>query len=137
MLKGDVKISPPGRLPHFSGEMMPLVFTQRRYGESSASKSVPRAVRQVTRSACRARSIEALAERVHRQEIRAHAFEHDLPVDVDHVAVADVVRVDHGGHLDARAEFAGLGDARQKIDYLRVREIVEDDLRHAVSGRAA
>ena len=26
---GDVKTSPPGRLPHFSGEMRPLVLIQR------------------------------------------------------------------------------------------------------------
>ena len=105
---------------------MPLVFTQRRSGERSASKSVP--VRRAAGDLLRLpRPLdEPLAERVHREEIRAHPFQHDLAVDVDHVAVADFVRVDDGGHLDARAEFAGLRD-RAEDAHLRFRQVVEDD----------
>jgi hypothetical protein len=50
---------------------------------------------------------QTLAQRVDRDEIGAHSFHHDLPVDVDHVAVADAALVYHRGHLDTRAEFAG------------------------------
>ena len=51
VLAGAVKISPPGRFPHFSGVMMPLVLSHFSFGENSASKSVPRGVRQVIRAA--------------------------------------------------------------------------------------
>ncbi len=54
--QGEVKISPPGRLPHLSGVMMPLVLSHFSLGERSATKSVPRGVRQVTRLVRRARS---------------------------------------------------------------------------------
>src|SRR5438552_7205900 len=35
---GEVKISPPGRFPHFSGVISPLVFNHFKFGESSARK---------------------------------------------------------------------------------------------------
>jgi len=46
---GAVKISPPGRLPHLSGVMIPLVLSHFSFGESSASNSVPLGVLQVMR----------------------------------------------------------------------------------------
>ena len=52
-----MKISPPGRLPHLSGVMMPLVFSHFRFGENSASKSVPAGVRALDAFGLRARSI--------------------------------------------------------------------------------
>ena len=42
-----------------------------------------------------------------------------------------LVMIHHGGHLGARAEFAGLG-LRGKDGDLRQREIVENDLRHVL-----
>src|SRR5437867_1374903 len=41
---GVVNTSPPGRFPHFSGLMIPLVLIHRYAGLSSAVKSVPTAV---------------------------------------------------------------------------------------------
>src|SRR5579863_1965478 len=49
-----------------------------------------------------------LAQSVDSLEVGSHAFEHDLPVDIDHVRVADLAAIDHVGHLDARAEFIRL-----------------------------
>ncbi len=42
------------------------------------------------------------------EEVRAHAFQHDLLVDVDHVGVADFAAVHDVGHLHARPQFVGL-----------------------------
>ena len=50
---------------------------------------------------------QTLAQRIYREEIGTHSFKHDLPVDVDHVTMADPIFVYHCGHLNARAEFAG------------------------------
>ncbi len=41
-------------------------------------------------------------------EIGAHAFEHDAPVDIDHMGMAHLAAVHHIGHLHARAQFVGL-----------------------------
>ena len=56
VFSGAVKISPPGRFPHLSRLMMPLVFNHLSLGESSASNSVPCGVLQVIRLTWRARS---------------------------------------------------------------------------------
>ncbi len=42
------------------------------------------------------------------QKIRAHAFQHDLLIDVDHVGVADLAAVHDVGHLHARLQFVSL-----------------------------
>src|SRR2546430_9920905 len=52
---GAVKISPPGKLPHLSRVMIPLVFSHLNFGESSASNSVPCGVLQIGRASCRER----------------------------------------------------------------------------------
>ncbi len=41
-------------------------------------------------------------------EVGAHAFQHDLAVDVDHVRVAHAAAVDDLGHLHARLQLVGL-----------------------------
>ena len=43
---------------------------------------------------------QTLAECIHRNEIGAHSFNHDLAVDIDHVAMTNVIFVYHRGHLD-------------------------------------
>ena len=48
------------------------------------------------------------AERVNLVVVRAHAFQHDLPVDVDHVGVAHPAAVHDVGHLHARLQFVAL-----------------------------
>ena len=72
---------------------------------------------------------QALTQRIDREKIRAHAFEHDLAVDVDHVPVTNAVLVHDRGHLDARSEFAALR-LRAKNTDLRSRQIFENDFRH-------
>ncbi len=42
------------------------------------------------------------------REVGAHAFQHDLLVDVDHVGVAHLAAVDDVGHLHARLQFVAL-----------------------------
>ena len=60
------------------------------------------------------------ADAVHLTEIGAHAFQHDAPVDVDHVGVAHLAAVDHVGHLHAGAEFVGLGLHGENADFARL-----------------
>ncbi len=129
VLPGEVKISPPGRLPHFSGVMMPLVLThfkaRRKIGDEIGSR------RGAAGDALGATDAfdQPLAEDVDCHEIGPHAFAHDLAADVDHVAVADAMLVHDGAHLHARAEFAGLR-LGAKDRNLRGGEIVENRARH-------
>src|SRR5208283_4746176 len=51
---------------------------------------------------------DLLAERIHTGKIGAHAFQHDLVIDVDHVRVAHLAPVHDVGHLHARLQFIGL-----------------------------
>ena len=79
---------------------MPLVLSHLSFGDNSAWNSVP----------CFAGDAidltrmfdQTLAELVDCAKIGAHAFEHDLPIDVHHVGVPDPVTVYHGGHFGAR-----------------------------------
>ncbi len=48
------------------------------------------------------------AEGVDVVEVGAHAFQHDLAIDVDHVRVAHAPPVDDARHLHARLQFVGL-----------------------------
>src|SRR4051812_6130303 len=73
---------------------------------------------------------QTLTERVDRANIRAHSLEHDLTRDVDHVGVANVMLVHDVAHLHARPELTPLA-LRAKNRDLRLREIVENDFRHA------
>src|ERR1700722_519858 len=41
------------------------------------------------------------ADAIDFEEIRPHAFQHDLPVDIHHVSVANPAAVDHVRHLHA------------------------------------
>ena len=59
---------------------------------------------------------QTLAQCIDRTKIGTHSLDHDLPVDVDHVTVADAVFVYYGGHFDARAEFAGQSRCRKDGD---------------------
>ena len=65
------------------------------------------------------------ADAIHFQEVGAHAFQHDLVIDVDHVGVADLAAVDHIGHLHARLQFVGLRLHRKDAD-LAGFEVVHD-----------
>ncbi len=72
---------------------------------------------------------QTLAELIDRAKIGAHAFEHDLAIDVHHVGVPDPVMVHDRRYFRARAEFARLGSHCENGD-LRERQIIENDLRH-------
>ena len=132
-----MKISPPGRLPHFSGVMMPLVLSHFSAGENS----------RFVIGAGRRAAFDPLghagardqppAERIDRAKIGAHSFEHDLARDVHHVAVADPLSVHDVAHLHAGTELASLGLRAENTD-LRLRQIVENDLAACrSSGRSA
>ena len=60
---------------------------------------MPFGVRQVTFFVCARAFDQPLAESIDRLEVGPHAFEHDLPADVDHVAVAQAVLVHDRRHL--------------------------------------
>ena len=56
---------------------------------------------------------QTLAQRINRNEIGAHSFNHDLLVDVDHVAMTNVIFIYHRGHLDAGTKFTGQSSRRK------------------------
>ena len=75
-------------------------------------------------------------------EIGAHAFEHHLPVDVDHVAVAHLAAIDDVGELHARAQLVALhvhgqdadlaplhvlGDRRRQVAQRPLGDLLEDE----------
>ena len=72
---------------------------------------------------------QTLTERIDFAKIGAHPFHHDLAVDIDHVTVTNMTLVHHVAHLHARWELAWL-TLRAKNRHLRLREIVENILRH-------
>src|SRR5205807_2199119 len=49
-------------------------------------------------------------------EIGAHALQHNLTIDVDHVRVTYFAAVDHTGHLHARLQFVRLNLDRENAD---------------------
>ena len=105
---GEVKHSPPGRLPHFSGRddaggLEPLVAGIHLGGDVGSGGGGG------ADAGGAANAIEhLLPEAVDQVEVGAHALAHDLRRDVDHVGVAHVAAVDDVGHLHARVEFVGL-----------------------------
>jgi len=72
---------------------------------------------------------QTLAELIDCTKVGAHAFEHDLPIDVHHVSVPDPVTVYHAGHFAARAEFAWLTLCCKDGD-LRERQVLQNKLGH-------
>ena len=72
---------------------------------------------------------DAGGDLVNLTEVGAHALEHDLAVDVDHVRVTDAVTVDHFGHLHARAELPGLRLNDEQADLARGK-VIENYWRH-------
>ena len=75
--------------------MMPLVLIHLYAGVRSAVMSVPAGVVARITLACLTMRITRKREIVHFHEIGAHAFQHDVLFDVDHVRVADIAAVDH------------------------------------------
>src|SRR5207248_11571530 len=72
---------------------------------------------------------EPLAKGVDLMKISPHSFEHNLPVDVDHVTMPDFVTIDNRRHLSTRGQLAGLA-LRSKDRDLRHREILQDRFWH-------
>src|ERR1051326_9289460 len=72
---------------------------------------------------------QTLAELIDCTKVGAHAFDHDLPIDVHHVRVPDAMTVYYAGHFGARAEFAGL-TLRRKDGALRQRQVLQNKLGH-------
>ena len=86
------------------------------------------------RSACDPLSLsraldQAPTEHIDGTKVGAHSFQHDLPVDVDHVTVPDFVIVHYAGHLRPGGKLARLR-LRGEDRHPRKRQIIEDELRH-------
>ena len=94
--------------------MMPLVLSHLSFGDKLRLELG--AVRRFAGDAIDLARMfdQTLAELVDCAKIGAHAFEHDLAIDVHHVSVPDPVMIYHGRHLGARAEFARLSFVRQR-----------------------
>ena len=108
---------------------MPLVLSHLSFGDKLRLEL--RAVRRFAGDAIDLTRVfdQTLAELIDCAKIGAHAFEHDLAIDVHHVGVPDPVMVYHGGHLGARAEFARLTLCGKDGD-LRERQVIQNNLRH-------
>ena len=65
------------------------------------------------------------ADSIHFQEIRSHAFQHDLAVDVDHMGMTNFAPIYYGGHLHSRSQFVALR-LNRKDTYLAGFQIFEN-----------